>query len=113
MKKFKDFLNENKLLKNIFGNLGSKISILEVKPSNNIESNQENIFSEILDRQARSCNLIFFNAPEILSHTNTDDMQSILEIFSIIGTEVTLVNLLHLGSFQSVSTHSDYVTKSA
>ncbi|KAL5243134.1 hypothetical protein ACI65C_010544 [Semiaphis heraclei] len=78
-------------------NLESKISTLEAKPASSIESTPEDFFSEILDRQARSRNLIFFNVPELPSDSNSNDMQSILEVFRHIDTDVIPVNLLRLG----------------
>ncbi|KAF0756243.1 Uncharacterized protein FWK35_00021390 [Aphis craccivora] len=77
--------------------LESKISTLEAKPTSIIESTPEDIFSEILDKQARSRNLIFFNVPELPSDSNSNDMQSILEVFRHIDTDVIPVNLLRLG----------------
>lgn len=94
---FDYFLNENKLLKTKIENLESKISTLEAKPASIIDSTPEDIFSEILDRQARSRNLIFFNVPELPSDSNSNDMQSILEVFRHIDTDVIPVNLLRLG----------------
>lgn len=96
-KLFDDFLNENKLLKTKIENLESKISTLEAKPASIIDSTPEDIFSEILDRQARSRNLIFFNVPELPSDSNSNDMQSILEVFRHIDSDVIPVNLLRLG----------------
>lgn len=60
--KFEDFLNENKLLKIIIRNLESKISILEVKPSNIIKSIPEDIFSYIFtfNQLTKNRNLVFF-----------------------------------------------------
>ncbi|KAL4125868.1 hypothetical protein QTP88_010105 [Uroleucon formosanum] len=54
----------------------SKISILEAKSASISDSTPEDIFSEILDRQARSRNLIFFDVPELPSDSNSNDMQS-------------------------------------
>lgn len=79
--KFDDFVKENQMMKNIFGNLESKIIMLEAKSSNTIESTPEDIFSELLDRQAKCRNLIFFNILENPLQTNTDDIQSIPKIF--------------------------------
>ncbi|KAL5243160.1 hypothetical protein ACI65C_010570 [Semiaphis heraclei] len=80
-KQFDYFLNENKLLKTKIENLESKISTLEA----------------ITRKQARSRNLIFFNVPELPSDSNSNDMQSILEVFRHIDTDVIPVNLLRLG----------------
>ncbi|XP_060872744.1 uncharacterized protein LOC132946700 [Metopolophium dirhodum] len=96
-KQFDCFLNENKVLKYKIKKLESKISTLETKPASIIESTPENIFSELLDRQARSRNLIFFNVPELPSDSSSNDMQTILEVFRHIDTDVIPLNLLRLG----------------
>lgn len=100
-KKFEEFINENKLLLNKISNIESRLSVLEAKPSN-IAS--EETYSEIIDRQARSRNLICFNVPENLSHSAADDTQSILEIFQQIGThEIIPANIIRLGKVSNLS----------
>lgn len=94
-KKFEEFFNENKVLINTISNIESRLSVLEAKPSN-IAS--EEIYSEIINRQAKSRNLICFNVSENNSHSTADEMQSILEIFQQIGShEIIPVNILRLG----------------
>lgn len=94
-KNIEDFFNENKLLKNTISNIESRLSILEAKPSH---ITSEEMYSEIIDRQARSRNIICFNVPESLSHSATNETQSILEIFQQMGTqEIIPANILRLG----------------
>ncbi|XP_025419025.1 uncharacterized protein LOC112689501 [Sipha flava] len=99
-KHFNDLLNENKALKNQIEIISSKLVVLEARNSTPPSVNHEEILSEIIDRQARSRNLILFNV-----HENTTDslneIQVVSELFRQIGVTTVPLNVLRLGKISN------------
>lgn len=94
-------IEENKLLKVKVEQLEIKLSEVEHSKYNASSgpSVQENVFSEIMDRQSRVRNIILFNVPEF-SNPATDqfnDSSSVKNILDTIGVSVNQISVRRLG----------------
>lgn len=80
--------------------LEDKITTFETRLSKIESSNistDNNIISEISERQLRSRNMIIFNAPESDDNTSANDSSVIKSIFDYIGIEMTPTAISRLG----------------
>jgi len=105
-KKFDDVIKtisilseENKMLKEKMSVLENKYDLLEKKISTSQFSTDENLLSEIMERQSRSCNLIIFNLPESKedSQTKITDYDQLVTIFNTMETNPTKFTCHRLG----------------
>lgn len=92
-------MEENKSLKSRIEQLESKLSSVEQSQSNTHSINQEGFFSEFMDRQSRSRNIILFNLPDLStsSDVHINDVSLIDEMFNIIGISTKPLSVHRLG----------------
>jgi len=92
-------IEENKSLKLRIEQLESKLSSVERSQSNNHSINQENLFSEFMDRQSRARNIILFNVPDLLTSNavQQNDVTLIDEMFNIFGVSTKPLSIHRLG----------------
>ncbi|XP_050548524.1 uncharacterized protein LOC126910198, partial [Daktulosphaira vitifoliae] len=84
---------ENNLLRNNLNTLTKRIEILEI----NRTTLNDDIFSDFIDRQARSKNIILFNVPEIPDNTNNSDTSTVNLILQNLNLNIKPVTVHRLG----------------
>jgi hypothetical protein len=99
-----EVLNENKTLREKVEQL--EIKLLGIEHSQNTEQScnmsQEKVYSELLDRQSRSRNIILFNVPESSnSPSQTQDISIVTDVLNCIGTETKPVSIHRLGKLSN------------
>lgn len=92
-------MEENKSLKSRIEQLESKLSSVEQSQSNTHSTNQEKFFSEFMDRQSRSRNIILFNLPDLSTSNDVhnNDVSLVDEMFNIIGISTKPLSVHRLG----------------
>jgi len=92
-------IKENKLLKSRIEQLESKLLFVEQFQSNTHSINQENFFSEFMDRQSRTRNIILFNLPDLstINDVHNNDGSLIDKMFNIIGISTKPLSVHRLG----------------
>lgn len=101
-KKFRDISsqlssikNENIVLRNDLAAIKSRVDLLEsAAPKSN---DNQDMFAEFIDRQARSKNRIVFNVHEQSNHNNTSDTDTVTRIFDKLGTDIKPIKINRLG----------------
>lgn len=87
---------ENKLLKNNYKLLTDRVNSIENNQLNSISN--DDAFSEFIDRQSRSRNIIIFNIHEpVDNNSNNSDDSTVKTILRNIGVDIKLVTLQRLG----------------
>lgn len=99
-----EVLNENKTLREKVDQL--EVRILDIERIRNTEPlcnmAQEKVYSELLDRQSRSRNIILFNVPESTNSPNqTQDSCIVNDVFNTIGIHANPVSIHRLGKVSS------------
>lgn len=85
--------DENNTLRNHLSALTHRVVFLETNNS----TASEDSFSDFIDRQARSKNIIFFNVPECLSDANNSDISTTNLILQNINVDIKPVKIHRLG----------------
>lgn len=85
--------DDNVLLRNNLNNLSVRLEALELNRS----TSDEESFSDFMDRQARSKNVILFNVPEASNDSNTSDVLTVERILNKLALDTKPITVQRLG----------------
>lgn len=87
--------DENKLLKNNFSLLADRVNSIETNQLNSISN--DDAFSEFIDRQSCSKNMIIFNVREPVDNSSNNSNSTVKIILRNIGGDIKPVTVQRLG----------------
>lgn len=96
LKELSELKEENKILRNNVDSLADRVVSLETKQLNSVSN--DDAFSEFIDRQSRSKNIVLFNVRETIdNNVNNSDISTVNLILRNLGVDIKPVIVQRLG----------------